>query len=382
MFFSPKAVYPIGLDISDLTVKLVQFTRIRDKIKINAFGRVELGTKVMENGEIKNEEKLIKEIEKLISCPEYGKVDSDEVIACLPESQTFIKLISAEKKNRIEDAIKEEIEREIPFSINDLYYDYQLIEQKIDTNLILIGAAPKMVVDKFTGILDRLKLSVIALEIEPVSICRALLLEEGLKPVAREKNNYCIIDIGAKHASLTIYSVNSILFSISLPFSGEEVTETIALKIKLSRDQAEKAKIICGLDSNKAEGAVKNILSEELKKLTEKIKEGLDFFYTRYPERGAINKVILSGGGANIKELPMLLRSSLGIGVSLGNPFMNLEADHKNFPRIFIDKYLKDCQSEEKKKSGQPLKTFLSGQERSYATALGLALRDLFVNDL
>jgi len=382
MFFSPKAVYPIGLDMSDLSVKLIQLTKIRDKIKINALGRVELENKIMENGEIKNEEKLVKEIEKLISSPEYGKVESDEVIACLPESQTFIKLISVGKKNRVEDAIKDEIEREIPFSINDLYYDYQVIESRIDSNLILIGAAPKTVVDKFTGILDRLKLSVIALEIEPVSICRALLLEEGLKAGTREKNNYCVIDIGARHASLTIYSINSILFSLSLPFSGEEVTETIASKIKLSHEQAEKAKVICGLDSAKAEGAVKTILSAELKKLTERIKEGLNFFYTRYPERGAINKIILSGGGANIKELPLLLKSELGIDAAMGNPFANLGADRKNYQKIFIEKYLKNGRSGgDKKKSSQPVKDFLAGQGRSYTTALGLALRDFFVND-
>jgi len=382
MFFSPKTVYPIGLDISDLTVKMVQLTKINDKIKINAFGRAELGAKVMENGDIMDEEKLVKEIEKLISSPEYGKINSDEVIACLPESRTFIKLISVEKKKRVEDAIKEEIEREIPYSISDLYYDYQVMEPGVNSDLILIGAAPKAVVDKFTDILDRLKLSVIALEIEPVSICRAVLSEEGLRPKTREKTNYCVLDIGARHASLTIYSGNSILFSLSLPFSGEEITDIIASKIKLNREQAEKAKIICGLDMAKAEGAVKNILSDEIRKLTVRIKESIDFFLSRYPERGAITKIILCGGGANIKELPILLKNELGISVALGNPLLNISGDQKNPAKMFIEKFAKTCQPRDKKKSLAEGKHLLSGKEQSYATALGLALRDIFINDL
>lgn len=378
MFFAPKVVYPIGLDISDLSVKLVQLTKLRDKIKICAIGRIDLAPGIMENGEIMNEEALKKEIEKLISAPEYGKVESDEVIACLPESQTFIKLIEVEKKKSLEEAIKEEIERQIPFPIDDLFYDYQIIESKIDKDYVLIGAAPKTVVDKFTMLLDQLKMSVIALEIEPVSICRSLLAEEGLKNKGLASQNYCVIDIGAKHASLTAYSKKSILFSLSLPFSGDEITETIAKKINLTPEQAEKAKVICGLDKEKAEGAVKAILEKQLNRLVTRIREGIEYYQTHYPENGALNKIVLCGGGASIRELPGLIKSELDIETVLGNPFINIGHTKENSPKIYLDRQIQSWQKSQKKSGRLPM----AGSELSYSTALGLALRDIIIDDI
>jgi len=382
MFFTPKTAFPIGLDISDLTIKLVQLTKIRDKIKINAIGQIKLAPGVIVNGDIKNQEALTQEIGKLIASPQYGKIESDEVIACLPETQTFIKLISVEKKKDLDESIKAEIEKHIPVPVNELYYDYQVISQGITEDQILIGAAPKTIVDRFTSLLDSLKLSVVALEIEPVSICRSLLAEESVKSKGQSDKNYCLLDIGAKRASLTVYCRNTILFSISLPVSGEEITDSIARKINITSEQAEKAKIICGLDKARAEGAVRDILSDEMGKLVSRIKDSLDFYSSHYSEFGAINKIILCGGGANIKDLPGLLSSELGVESVLGNPFINISSGKEKYGEIFLEKFIINIKKSKGKKTPGEDHVLLQGKELTYATAIGLALRGVFIDEM
>ncbi|MFA6171875.1 MAG: type IV pilus assembly protein PilM [Patescibacteria group bacterium] len=381
MFFAPKVIYPIGLDISDLSIKLIQLTKIRDKIKISAVGCARLQPGIIEKGEIIKEDILEKEILKLLASPQYGKVESDEVIACLPETQTFIKLIDVEKKKNLDEPIKEEIEKHIPIPIEELYFDYQVIEEKITEASVLIGAAPKKVVDKFTSLLDKINLSVIALEIEPISICRALLLEEGRKNKGKHEKNYCLLDIGAKRASLTVYSKNSILFSMSLPISGEEITDTIEKKIKLNREQAEKAKIICGLDKEKAEGAVKAILAEHMGKLLSRIKESLDFYLMHYAEYGPIDKIILCGGGGNIRDLPAYLSEELKIDAIVGDPFVNIGGDKEKYGGAFLEKFNIDAK---KTKGKEPVrsKSLMQGKELTYTTAIGLGLREVFIDEM
>ena len=84
MFLTNSSICPLGLDISDLSLKLVQLHRVRDKIKIQALSKLNLPKGVIIGGEIKNRSELIRAIKKLTASPLYGKINSEEVIACLP----------------------------------------------------------------------------------------------------------------------------------------------------------------------------------------------------------------------------------------------------------------------------------------------------------
>ena len=60
------------------------------------------------------------------------------------------------------------------------------------------------------------------------------------------------------------------------------------------------------------------------------IRRALDFFYSTYPD-DQIKKIILSGGGANIKEFRQLLAEETFTEVEAINPFNNVEIDFDEF---------------------------------------------------
>jgi len=62
MLLANNSTYPVGLDISDLSIKLVQLNKIRDKIKIQALGKLTLPLGVITNGVINDRAELIKAI--------------------------------------------------------------------------------------------------------------------------------------------------------------------------------------------------------------------------------------------------------------------------------------------------------------------------------
>ena len=146
MFFAQNSNYPIGLDISDLSLKLIQLSKAGNLIKIQALSKVDLEEGLIIDGEIKNKDRLVKKIKELISNPKYGKVSSNNVIACLPEAKTFIKLIEIENTpNKLSDIIETEIEKYIPLSTDEIYYDWQTIKNSSDKELVLIGVVPKVI---------------------------------------------------------------------------------------------------------------------------------------------------------------------------------------------------------------------------------------------
>ena len=393
MMLTNNSTCPIGLDISDLSIKLVQLDKNRDKIKIQALSKIDLVQGVIVNGEIKNKTELIKAIKKIISDPLYGKVSSEEVVVCLPESKTFIKLIEIQKSpNPLADIMGSEIEKHVPMNLNEIYYDWQIIEELTNKYLVLIGAAPKNIVNQYTDLLDEAKLSPIALEIEPISICRSLLKEEtsNLKPItfgAETKTdaslNYGIIDIGANHTCMIFYSGQTILFTVSMPISGEEITSKISQALNLTKEQAEKAKIICGLDENKANGVIKNILADNLKSLVEKMKEAISFYENYFGRRGPLSQILLCGGGANIPNLEKIISKEFSIEVRLADALTNLSETKNKFDEIFTEKHTMDIKSI-KLDSNNKQKNLSVKQNSSatFTTAFGLALREIFIDEL
>jgi type IV pilus assembly protein PilM len=380
ILFPVTSPYPIGLDISDLSLKLVQLNKIKDKITIQALNKINLPKGLFENGEIKNKEEITKYITKLIEAPKYGKITSREVVACLPEPKTFIKLIEVKKTSTdIPSTIESEIEKHVPMSIKEIYYDWQIIENDADKQLILIGAAERNIVNQYTELLDAAKLSITALEIEPISLCRSLLPEEHYK-FKGERKNYAIIDIGAKRSSMTVYAKNTILFTLSMPISGIDITEKIAKTLKIDYKQAEKAKIVCGLDETKAHGVIKKMLANMIKELTGKINDALTFYNRHFGDYGPINKILLCGGGANIKNLDEMISKSIAIKVKRGDALINLNEDKQKIAKIMSETYNLNTNLSLKTKN-KALK-ITQNASSTFATAIGLALRGVFIDKL
>lgn len=375
MILTSGSKYPIGLDVSDLCLKLVQLQKKgTGKPKIQAIGRINIPAGLICNGEIKNQEKVAELIKQLIGKPQYGKANSDSVVVSLPETKTFIKLVEIPKTpNELADIIETEIQKHVPMLLADIYYDWQIIEDRNDTVMILIGAAPKYIVNQYNELLDKAKLSVEALEIEPVAISRAVLIEEN--PAFKKddlKNNYAIIDIGAKRTSVTAYSKNTILFTASVPISGEKITSEIAENLEISLEQAEKAKIICGLNDKKTESIINSILSDTIDDLTFKIKDVVEFNESHFSKLGPINIIQLCGGGANIKGIKEIISKTTGIEAQMADPLINLGNTSDEFAD-FLSRG--DRESDQETFRGQ-------SNAATYATAIGLALRGIYINSL
>jgi len=384
MFFSKSSIYPIGLDISDLSLKLVQLNKVGNKIKIQALGQVPVPEGLIVAGDIKDMDKVAAIIKKLIASPKFGKVSSEAVVACLPETQTFVKLIEIEKTpNNLADTIEVEIEKHVPLPINDTFYDWQVISEKGNIQQVLIGVAPKKIVNQYTDLLDKARLSVESLEIEPIAICRSLLGEEKPNFKSLEGKNYAIIDIGASRTSMIFYAKNTIIFTVSIPISGEKITNSIASSLDIEKAQAEKAKIICGLNEDKAGGIINKVLAGTIDELNNKIKEVFAFDSNHFAQYGPINKILLCGGGANIVGIDKIISQAVSMEVVKGDPLVNLGDAREKFLKLLSETYsLDEDFSKHKKNDEQSRMSITQDASSVFSTAIGLALRGIFIDKI
>ncbi len=372
-FFSSQPAF--GLDISDLSIKLIQLKKIRNEIKLHSSNEIPIPKGYIVSGIIEKPQEVIQLIQKIVKTSLGNKVLSSNVIVSLPETKTFIKLIeiSQVENKKIKDAVEQEISQHIPLAKEDMYFDWQIIrkiinnqEQKIQ---ILIGAAPKNIVDSYADILKKAGFCPQIFEIEACAITRNFIQKENDNP-------QIILDLGASRSSLIIYNHQTIQFSISIPLSGEQVTQKIASKLGITLEQAEKAKKICGCDETKCQGVIKEILSEYLFELSEEIKKILIFHKTYFSFNGTFKEILLCGGASNLIGLDVYLSNQLGIAVKREIPwifkaqcFNHQKPTFKSlvynfFFQSIFSKKIKSC-------------PFSEDKFASYATVLGLALRGI-----
>ncbi len=377
MLLSRETKYPLGLDISDRAIKFIQLNRQGKKFKIQALGRAKIPAGIIKEGDIKKEEELVKIINQAIASPQYGKVTTDEAAICLPEPKTFLQFVKTDKTADKKNAVLEAIEHHIPIPAAELSFAWQITEQTAYHNYLLIGAAEKKVINQYLSLFQKIKLDLVSLEIEPIVVARALLKEERPKYYLEPRLNYGLIDIGAERSCLTIYSKNTVLFSVGIPFAGEEITRIISQKLEIDREQAEKAKIICGLDEEKAQGVIKKILTSQINELADKIKKIINYYNEHYADRGPLNKLILTGGGANIKNLDKIIADKILIETTVGNALANLNGQPDQINAAF-----KQIINYEEKSNRQRRHLNMQNVTILYATAIGLVLREFYLEEI
>jgi type IV pilus assembly protein PilM len=346
-----------GLDISDLSLKIVFLKRHGKEIKLESFGRKEIPKGIIKEGKIQKKDDLIKIIKGGVKEVKSRKLKTKYVVCSLPEQHAFVQVIQLPKMKltEVKEAVKWEAEANIPMSIEEVYLDWEIVEpivNHLDHLDILINAVPKTLVSDYVEVLKKANLQPIALEVESLGTVRSL-IKDGIarKPIL-------IVDLGATRTSFIIFSGYATRFTTSASISNRQMIDAIAKSLGMTNEEAWRLKVRVGL-SEKRDNKVLTILLPSLNDLVQRIKEYIVFHREHaapheHGSGGEISKILLCGGGANLKGLPQFLSKRLNISVVCGNPWVNiLKLPIKSIPKLSYQESL------------------------TYVTALGLALRDI-----
>jgi type IV pilus assembly protein PilM len=347
---------PLGLDLSDLSVKVVQLDREGNKDKILSFGSCPIPLGSVVDGEIIKKENVVSAIREAIKKAGPKKIKTKSVTCSLPETKAFLRIVSIPKMGEEEtkEAIKWEIEANIPLPLDQVYYDWQELDKKVskDPNKedILVVAVAKKVVDQVVEVLGQAGLSPEGMEIESIAQARSFLDEKSDKTTL-------IIDLGDRRTSFSISSGNVPCFTCSVPLSSQSMTDAISKGLSVSFEEAEKIKIAEGIGSPAKNDLIFRQVKPVLENLVSELEKSMDFFLTGLRYADSIDKVVICGGGANTNGIIPYLSKRLDKEIELGNPWTNINIG-KKLPLI------------DRSKSVQ------------YSTAIGLALKGIYYEDI
>ena len=239
MSFLNKKIFSLdpeifGVDLSDLSVKVMQLERDGKVERIKSYATADIAAGDIEDGKIIDKDRVAANIKDAVAKAGPGKIKSNKVICSLPESKAFLRIISIPKMEEGEagEAIKWEMEANIPLPIDQVYFDWQFLDtdNKHKQNVLTVAVA-KDIVDDFVDVLGRAGLEAYGLEVESIASARSLVKET--KNV--KKGVGLIVDLGAQRTSFIMIVDNAPYFTSSIPFSSESINDAITCRSEICK---------------------------------------------------------------------------------------------------------------------------------------------------
>lgn len=312
-----------AIDIGSNALKALRMHQGVDGLEVLDFAYLE-HSKNLSSGEVGTEEKEQIVADTLHRFLLEKDIAQDEVAISIAGQNSFarfIKLPPVEPK-KIPEIVQFEAVQQIPFDINEVEWDWQLMENENspDKEVGLFAIKNELiaeVMDHFTK--ENLRVSCV--QIAPMALYNYAFYD--LKDVAESnKKATVILDMGAENTTLVICTKDSV-WQRSIRIGGNTFTQAISDAFRKSFETAEKLKRTAPMSKYMRQiyTAMKPVYTD----LGGEIQRSLGFYSSSPQGRDkTLTRIIAVGGGMKLQGLAKYLTQTLGIQVIKPDSFEKL----------------------------------------------------------
>jgi type IV pilus assembly protein PilM len=315
----------VGLDIGDSSIKVVE---LKEMGKGRGYQLVKLGweplsAEAIVDGAIMDSGLVSETIQRLLQRCRIKP--SATVATALSGHSVIVKRISLPVMSDAElaESIHWEAEQYIPFDIEDVNLDYEILEGSSlsgDGNMdVLLAAAKKEKINDYVSVINQAGLSAATVDIAAFAMQNAFEANYDFEP----DQVIALVDIGSAVASIAVLHGGTSVYWRDINIGGNQYTDAIQKELNLSADQAEQLK-----RGDEVEGIayerVQSILSAVNEDVSTEIQKTLDFFRQISATDKPLDRLYLTGGTAQMIHMKESLGERLGTQVELLNPFRKI----------------------------------------------------------
>ncbi len=342
MIFGKKD-HLVGLDIGSSSIKVAEIKVTGNGFVLNKFGMAKIAPGTIVEGRVVKLDELANDIKTLFK---YQKISEKNVAISTGGHSVVIKTISTLKKPEKEfhEIILSEAEQYIPYNIDDVNIDYQVLEQSKffpDQVNVLLVAVKKDLVAEYIDLIHLAGLNLKIIDVDTFALQNAyeILSYENLEKTT------LLVDVGASKTSLNILK-DSVPLMIMDNLSGtNQIVEEICNQSDINIDAINIDAINIDEAYRASNGDNGKIAQDRIKAMSLKIVQSWcsEIFevvntYQAGNSDEKVENIILSGGGVFVKGFKESLSAELEADVSIMNPFEALSVNEHKFPDSFITK--------------------------------------------
>jgi type IV pilus assembly protein PilM len=318
-----KAV--VGLDIGSSAVKAIELKAAGKGFKVVAFAIQPVPPDSIVDGAIIDGAAVADAIRRVF---ENKAFKTKEVAASLSGNAVIVKKINLPVMTEAElaESIYWEAEQYIPFDIQDVNLDYQILNagvgaESAGTMDVLLVAAKKEKIADYTGVISQAGRVPVVVDVDAFALQNAYEVNYGLEPDAV----VVLLNAGASAININILTGDQSLFTRDISIGGNAYTEAVQKELNLPFDSAEQAKRGEPVDGVNAED-VTPVLHAMTENVLLEIQKTFDFFKaTATSDR--IDKIVLSGGASRVDGFAAAVQERFSTAVESFDPFKTIAFD-------------------------------------------------------
>ena len=320
MFGLGKSKAVVGLDIGSSAVKAVELKPAGKGFKVAAFATEPIPPDSIVDGAIIDGAAVTDAIRRLF---ENKHFKSKEVAASLSGNAVIVKKINLPVMTEAElaESIYWEAEQYIPFDIQDVNLDYQILDAGGDgkgTMDVLLVAAKKEKIADYTGVISQAGRNPVVVDVDAFALQNAYEVNYGLDAHAVT----VLLNAGASAININILSGEQSLFTRDISIGGNAYTEAVQKELNLSFESAEQLKKGLQVDTASFDD-VRPVLHAVTENVILEIQKTFDFFKaTASSDR--IDRILLSGGASKVDGFAHALQERFGAPVEAFDPFRKI----------------------------------------------------------
>jgi len=312
-----------AVDIGDNALKGLHLRHGEDGPEVVGFDYIEHG-KILSGDNVTEGEREDIIAETLRQFVGRNELRKDEVAISMAGHDSFarfVKLPPVERKI-IPKIIPQEAVQQIPFDINEVEWDWQLMESSDSSDVMLgIFAIKNELISSVMERFNKENMQVTCVQIAPMALYNYVTYDR--KDVGgNDEKPPIILDMGAENTTLVVCTKSGV-WQRSIRIGGNAFTEAIAEAFKLKFQKAEKLKRTAPMSKYVRQifTAMKPVFTD----LGSEVQRSLGFYSTSGPGRDkGFSKVIALGGGMKLQGLAKYLQQTLGIPIVKPDSFERL----------------------------------------------------------
>ncbi|MEW6422571.1 MAG: type IV pilus assembly protein PilM [Deinococcota bacterium] len=349
----------IGVEIGTSTIKVVALRPGTPPVLQHA---VMVPTPIgsMRDGLVIEPQAVANELRNLLA---EHHITARHAVTAVPNQSAVTRNIMVPRMERkdLQEAIKWEAERYLPYPIDEVNLDFDLLDDPAtipeDGQMeAVIAAAPSEAVARQVEVLRLAGLEPTVVDLKSFAALRALrgnLLGEHLNKTTLAGLNYTeagevalVLEIGASSSVISLVRGDRILMARNIAVAADDFTTALQKAFDLDFSAAEEVKLSYAtavtptedeealLDFDRAReqyspARVFEVIRPVLGDLITEIRRSLEFYRVQSGDV-VIDRTFIAGGGAKLRGLANAISDALGFRVEVGSPWLTVQADQAN----------------------------------------------------
>lgn len=330
MFLFKKKKEVVGIDIGSSSVKVVQLKDNKGSFQLLNIGIYPLPPEAIVDNTLMDSTSIAAAIKNLVTS--LGIKIKDVVCSISGNSVIIRKIVlPAMPQEELEDQISWEAEQYIPFDINDVNMDFQILSP--DSNdpskmNVLLVASKKDIINDYVSVFSEAGMQLSVVDVDSFAVQNAFEANHDYS----SEDILALINIGASVMNINVIKDGITLFTRDVQMGGNLYSEEIQKQMGLSSYDAEIGKLLAHESKN---DALRNVILKVNETIAQEIRRSLDFYNSTATD-DRITSVYVSGGCSKVYNLVNTISEKIGLPVDRINPFAKLKYNEKDFDPEYL----------------------------------------------